>query len=61
MCGAGGQLLDGERAPADIPATGRRVTVQYVDFMRVRDGQIIEHWPSVDQVSFLQQLGVMPT
>ena len=27
-----------------VPATGRRVSFQYVDIMRVRDGRIIEHW-----------------
>jgi len=27
----------------------------------VRDGRIVEHWLSMDQLSFLQQLGVMPT
>ena len=48
-------------ALGDIPATGRRVTLQYVDIMRVRNGRIVEHWLSMDQLSFLQQLGVMPT
>jgi steroid delta-isomerase-like uncharacterized protein len=43
-----------------IPATGKRVTLQYVDIMRVRDGRILEHWASMDQLSWLQQLGVMP-
>ncbi len=45
----------------DIPATSKRVTLQYVDIMQVRDGRIVEHWLSMDQLSFLQQLGVMPT
>jgi steroid delta-isomerase-like uncharacterized protein len=44
-----------------IPATGRRVTLQYVDILRVRDGKIVEHWLSMDQMSFMQQLGVLPT
>jgi predicted ester cyclase len=42
----------------DIPGTGKRVTLQYVDIMRVRDGRIVEHWMTMDQLSFLQQLGV---
>jgi steroid delta-isomerase-like uncharacterized protein len=42
-----------------IPATGNRVSIQYVDIMRVRDGQIVEHWLSMDQLSFMQQLGVV--
>ncbi len=44
-----------------IPPTGNRVTLQYVDILRLRDGQIIEHWLSMDQLSFMQQLGVIPT
>ena len=43
----------------EIPATGKSVTLQFVDIMRVRDGKIIEHWLSMDQLSFLQQLGVV--
>ena len=33
----------------------------YVDILRLRDGKIIEHWLSMDQMSFMQQLGVLPT
>ncbi len=44
-----------------IPASGNRVTLQYVDILRLRDGRIIEHWLSMDQLSFMQQLGVIPT
>ncbi len=46
---------------AGIPPTGKRVTLQFVDIMRVRDGRIVEHWLSMDQLSFMQQLGVVPT
>ena len=28
---------------AGIPPTGKRVTLQFVDIMRVRDGRIVEH------------------
>jgi predicted ester cyclase len=45
----------------EIPATGKRVTLQFVDIQRVRDGRIVEHWLSMDQLSFMQQLGVIPT
>jgi steroid delta-isomerase-like uncharacterized protein len=44
-----------------IPATGKRLEIQYVDFLRLRDGLITEHWLSMDQLSFMQQLGVIPT
>jgi predicted ester cyclase len=43
-----------------IPPTGNRVTLQYVDILRLRDGRIVEHWLSMDQLSFMQQLGVIP-
>jgi len=43
-----------------IPATGKRVTLQYVDIMCVREGKIVEHWLSMDQLSWLQQLGIVP-
>ncbi|HEV2070927.1 MAG TPA: ester cyclase [Acidimicrobiales bacterium] len=45
----------------DIHPTGQPVTLQYVDIMRVRDGRIVEHWLSMDQLSFMQQLGLVPT
>jgi steroid delta-isomerase-like uncharacterized protein len=45
---------------AGIPATGKPVTLQFVDIMRLRDGRITEHWLSMDQLSFMQQLGVLP-
>ena len=43
-----------------VPATGRRVSFQYVDIMKVRDGRIIEHWNVVDQLSWMVQLGLIP-
>jgi predicted ester cyclase len=43
-----------------IPPTGREVTIQYVDIMRLRDGRVTEHWLSMDQLSFMQQLGIIP-
>ncbi len=45
----------------DIPATGNRVTIQYVDILRLRDGKIIEHWLSMDHLRFRQQLGAVRT
>jgi len=45
---------------AGIPATGKPVTLQFVDIMRLRDGKIVEHWNCIDQLSFMQQLGAIP-
>ena len=44
-----------------IPPTCKRVTLQFADIMRVRDGKIVEHWNVIDQMSFMQQLGLLPT
>jgi steroid delta-isomerase-like uncharacterized protein len=44
-----------------IPASGNSVTLQYVDILRLRDGKIIEHWLCMDQLTFLQQLGAIPS
>lgn len=43
-----------------VPATGRRVSLQYVDIMRVRDDRIIDHWNVLDQLSWMIQLGLIP-
>jgi steroid delta-isomerase-like uncharacterized protein len=42
-----------------IPPTGNHVTIQYVDIMRIRNGQIVEHWLAMDQLTFMQQLGAI--
>jgi steroid delta-isomerase-like uncharacterized protein len=44
-----------------LPPTGKHVSITYVDILRLRDGKIIEHWLSMDQMSLMQQLGVLPT
>jgi steroid delta-isomerase-like uncharacterized protein len=44
-----------------IPPTGKSVSITFVDILRLRDGRIVEHWLSMDQLSFMQQLGVLPT
>jgi steroid delta-isomerase-like uncharacterized protein len=41
-----------------IPATGRRVTIRVMDFLRYRDGRAVEHWNIVDVPGLLAQLGV---
>ncbi|MFZ1814360.1 MAG: ester cyclase [Rhizobiaceae bacterium] len=39
-------------------ASGKRVTIHYMDFWHVRDGRIADNWVSVDLASVLNQLGV---
>jgi steroid delta-isomerase-like uncharacterized protein len=45
-----------------MPATGRSVDIQLVDiFAFDADGRVREHWGVLDQLTMLQQLGVVPT
>lgn len=44
----------------DIPATGKRIQVEGMNFYRLADGRITEVWTQFDGVGMLQQLGVMP-
>lgn len=41
-----------------IAATGKRVTIPYMDFWHVRDGKIADNWVSVDYASVMAQLGI---
>lgn len=44
-----------------MPATGKSVDVQLVDiFAFDGDGRVREHWGVADQLTLLQQLGVVP-
>ena len=44
-----------------IPATGKRASMYLIDITRFdEDGLAIEHWGVADQLSMLQQLGVIP-
>lgn len=43
-----------------IGPTGRRIHVTGIGWVRVRDGQIIEHWGLIDELGILGQLGVEP-
>ncbi len=43
-----------------IPATGKAVTFWGIDILRIVNGRITEIWHLEDQLSVLQQLGVIP-
>ena len=32
----------------DLPPTGNRVELEFIDIFRVCDGRLIEHWTSMD-------------
>ena len=44
-----------------IPPTGRRVAFAGVDFSRIVDGKVAEHWAQFDLLALMQQLGAAPT
>ncbi len=43
-----------------VAPTGRRIRFETVDAMRVRDGQIVEHWGVANLYKVLEQLGALP-
>ncbi len=45
---------------AGMPATGKHATWNEVHIARVANGMLVEHWPVIDQLGMLQQLGVIP-
>ena len=44
-----------------IPPTGKHVSVPALDMARFANGKLVEHWGGPDQMSLLQQLGVLPS
>ena len=43
-----------------MPPTGRSVAWDVIDIVRVRDGQLAEHWNVVDALALMQQVGAVP-
>jgi steroid delta-isomerase-like uncharacterized protein len=43
-----------------IPPTGRSFEIAGIDIYRVEDGRLAEHWHVIDQLTMLQQLGLIP-
>ena len=43
-----------------VQATGRRVTINVIDIVRVEDGKMVEHWNAVDLLGALQQMEAAP-
>jgi len=40
-----------------IPPSGKAILVRGMEFFRLRDGRIVEHWDNVDELGMLTQLG----
>jgi len=43
-----------------IPATGRQVRLAGIEFNRIIEGKLVEHWAQFDMVGMLRQIGAMP-
>lgn len=43
-----------------MPPTGKRVSFDVIDILRLRDGQFTDHWNVVDALGLMQQLGAVP-
>jgi steroid delta-isomerase-like uncharacterized protein len=44
-----------------MPATGKKIAVPQTAIHRIRDGKIVEVWVSSDDITMMQQLGLMPS
>jgi predicted ester cyclase len=44
-----------------IAPTGMKVTIPALDMARFESGKLVEHWGGPNQMSLLQQLGVIPS
>ena len=40
----------------EVPASGKRVTIPYIDIVRMSAGRIVEEWVEFDSLSILQQI-----
>jgi predicted ester cyclase len=49
-----------QRELMGMPPTGKHVTWTETHIFRVAAGKLVEHWTNLDQVSMLQQFGVLP-
>jgi len=43
-----------------LPPTGRKVAVSGIAVAHIKDGIILEHWATFDQMGMMQQLGLVP-
>jgi steroid delta-isomerase-like uncharacterized protein len=44
-----------------LPPTGKRITMSGLELFRLQGGKIVECWLGYDNLSLMQQLGVIPT
>ncbi len=42
-----------------MPATGKKIDVNAIDIIRIKDGKCAEHWMETNSIAMMQQLGLM--
>jgi predicted ester cyclase len=42
-----------------IPATGKAATLNGITIFRIAENKVVEEWTQADQLSFMQQLGII--
>lgn len=42
-----------------VPETGKSINVSSMEFIRITEGKVTEHWGVTDQAGMMEQLGVM--
>ena len=43
-----------------VSPTDKTVEIESIDFVRIEDGKVAEHWGLTDTMSLMQQLGALP-
>lgn len=43
-----------------MPPSGKSYEISETHVLRLRDGQVVEHWRDADMLGMMQQLGAMP-
>jgi steroid delta-isomerase-like uncharacterized protein len=56
-----GTLIGTQTGPLEkLPATGKRITMQYAEVLKLKDGKIVEQWRFRNGVALARQLGAEP-
>jgi steroid delta-isomerase-like uncharacterized protein len=43
-----------------VPPTGKKLTMDIIDVLRLKDGKLVERWGESDNMGLMQQLGAVP-
>lgn len=44
---------------AGMPPTGKKVDINAIDIVRIKDGKCVEHWMELNSMAMMQQMGLM--